>query len=138
MIELLVVLAIFSLAVATVTPFVGRFQQSQNAETHAQNIVQTLRRAQNRAILTERDSAWGVRFQTGSYILFAGTAYLSRIIRFDETHPVSYQFSFPGLTEVVFGKGTGTPVTPGSVIIRNSDGTARSITVGAGGFIYLP
>jgi prepilin-type N-terminal cleavage/methylation domain-containing protein len=136
--ELIVVLAIFALASATVLPFVGRFQQSQTIKTHTQNVVQVLRRAQNRAMLGERDSAWGVKFQTGAYILYAGSHYVGRNFRFDETHAIASAFSFGGFSEVTFTKGLGTPVAAGTLTITHANGQFQPITIGSGGSISNP
>ncbi|MDD4628635.1 MAG: type II secretion system protein [Candidatus Peribacteraceae bacterium] len=136
--ELIVVLAIFAMAAVTAVPLIGSFQERQTLKTHAQNVVQVLRRAQNRAMLGERDSMWGVKFQTGSYILYAGSDYAGRNFRFDETHGVPVAIRFAGFSEVMFNKGLGSPVTPGLLTITHVNGQLQTITIGSNGLISNP
>ena len=136
-IELIVVVAIFVITVSVAFPFLGKFQRSETLETLGQDVVQVLRRAQHRAITGERDRAWGVSFQAGSYILFAGTSYATRDMAFDEQHTVVGAFTFSGASEITFEKFSGRASTAGTVTIAHSGGETRSVNVNSAGAIFL-
>ena len=135
--ELILVLAIFVVTAGVTLPFLGKFRTSETLETHAQEIVQTLRRAQHKSLAGQRDSAWGVQFQAGEYILFAGTSYATRNTAFDESHKVTGNFTFSGSGELVFRKISGAAMTGGTVTLAHTDAGSRSVEVNSAGAISL-
>ena len=136
--ELILVIAIFAIAVASVLPFLAKFQQTQTLSTVHENIVQSLRRAQHRAVIGERDSAWGVRFLSGSYVLYAGNSYAGRTTGLDERHTVAAVYSFAGRTEITFRKLGGSAMTGGTLTINGGAGGVKTIQVNSVGKISTP
>ena len=128
-IELILVLSIFVITAGMTLPFLGKFQTSETLETHGQDIVQTLRRAQHRAGSGQRDKAWGVYFTSGQYVLYAGNSYVGRDSVFDEKHKVASAYSFSGSGELTFHKLTGAAMTGGTIIITHSDAGSKMIEV---------
>lgn len=116
-------------------PFLGIFRSSESTETTMRNVVEGLRDAQQYAQTGRLDRGWGVHFQTGSYVVFAGRTFVDRLTTVDETHVVATEFSFSGATDIVFQKITGKPLLYGSVSILSPSSPRRTVSVNAvGGF----
>ena len=136
-IELMVVLAIFLVSTTAVLPFFGTFQQQETLATVSQDTLQTLKRAQHRAMSGQRDRAWGVRFTERGFTLYGGVTYAERQRQLDEVHRVDTSFTFSGLPEVTFRKIQGTPSGTGTITIAHPEGGAARITVNDAGGIFL-
>ncbi len=137
-VEMIVVMAIFAIVVATTAPLLVQFQHRQKAGNVAEDVVQILRKAEHRSLVGERDSGWGVSFQSGQYVVYAGSSYATRNSSYDERRPVaSPEYVFSGSGEIVFSRGTGRPLAAGFVIVTHLSGTVRRITVGSNGAITL-
>jgi Tfp pilus assembly protein FimT len=135
--ELILVMSIFVLTAGVTLPFLGTFRTTETLETHSQEIVQTLRRAQHKAITGQRNSDWGVRFTSGEFTLFAGSSYASRNTAFDEAHEIATVYTFSGSGELAFQRISGAPSAEGAVTITHSVAGSDMITVSPGGGISL-
>ena len=138
LVELIIVISIFAVCSAVTLPFLARFQQSQNLDTLRQGIASTMRRAQQRAVAGERDSAWGVHVGTGTYILYSGSSYAARTTALDEQHSVATVFTFSGLSDVLFRKVWGSAMTGGTLTIGQGSAGTKTIQVTTAGAITLP
>lgn len=137
-IELTLVLAIFAITAATTLPFLGRFQQRETFQTITEDIVRTLQTAQHKAMSGERDSSWGVRFERGAYILYAGTSYTARRKPFDRRHAAPRTLTFTGTDDVNFHRESGEPRSgSGFLSITIPDTPSASVTINAAGGIFL-
>lgn len=137
-VELIIVVAIFAISAAVSLPFAARFQQSQTLGTLQEQIAHTLRRAQHRAVTGERDSAWGVKFQPGEYVLYAGNSYANRLPALDDSHSVAPSYTFSGMSEVTFRKIWGSTMTGGTLTISGGSAGAKHIQINTAGSISLP
>lgn len=134
MLELLLVIAA-AILIATFTIPVGiRFFQTQSLDEAASGILETLRRAQNQAAFQKNDSAFGVKFLSGSYVLFQGGSYAGRTQSEDENFTLSGSITTSGIDEVVFAKLTGIPNTTGALTITSGDDT-QTLNINAQGKI---
>lgn len=136
-IELIVVLGIFVIAIAATLPFLGKLQEAETLQSVSQDVIQTLRRAQNRAMTGQHGTAWGVMFGEQEFILYGGKSFVDRTERFDERHVVSDVFSFLGLNDVTFSPLTGKPSVEGSIHMTHPEGGTVSITVNNAGGIFF-
>ncbi len=137
-VELIIVIAIFTVVVAGTAPLLVQFQHKQKVGNVAEDVVQALRKAEHRSLVGERDSGWGVSFQTGQYVVFAGSSYAARITDFDERRTVATpEYAFSGSGELVFQRGTGKPLVPGTVSVTHFNGLIRRVSVGSNGSITL-
>lgn len=136
-IELLIVLAIFVLSVATTLPFLGVFREVETLSSISEDAVQTLRRAQARAMTGERERQWGVRFEDGRFVLFGGPSYEGRLAALDEVHNIPDAYAFSGLPEITFLSLRGTPREHGIVTVLHPEGGEKTIAVNAAGGIFL-
>ena len=137
MIELIVVMSIFTISVAATIPFLGSFQRTETMETHVQDLLQTLRRAQHRSVTWQRGSSWGVRIQNGAgeFILFSGDSYDTRTTHFDETHKIKGPYTFSGSGEIVFDRATGEPFYGNVKMMLTSESDQSQIDVNPAGNI---
>ena len=110
LIEILITVSLISILGFFLFSIGLNFYKSQQLETQAQEILQTLRRAQSKATSVELDSSFGVYFDNVNkkYILFKGNSY-------SPGDPYNEEFDLPsfitlsGLSEVVFLKLEGVP-----------------------------
>src|SRR3989344_489096 len=133
---LLVVLLIIFLALFFF-PIGISFYKSQQLESHTQGILQTLRRAQLKAIGMESDSSFGIYFDDSNkkYILFKGNSY-------SPGDPSNEEFEFPasitisGFSVVFFSKAEGKPSVTGNIIV-STNGLTQTININEVGRINL-
>lgn len=131
LIELLITIAIAS-TIATMTLPVGiRFYQIQTLDEAVIDIVSALRRAYAHAVFQKNDSAFGVKFLSGSYTLFQGSSYAMRIVDEDENVNLSIGLTTSGIDEIVFSKLAGT--TSDAVLTVSLGNNNKSIEINAKG-----
>lgn len=104
-----IVILIFSLVVPTGVSF----YRNQQLESAAKKIVQTLRQAQQKA-WAQADDNFGVYLTTGKIILFQGDDYSVR--ENEEETDILEDISFSGVSEIVFSKDQGEPISFGDII----------------------
>ena len=130
LLEILLVIGIISILLVFTVPVSLDFYKSQQLETQTQSIIQTLRRAQSKAMSIELDSSFGVYFGVSNYTLFKGSSYSGpgRDLQYDEIFDFPGLINLTGLSEIVFSKFEGKPNVTGNVILTiNSD--TRTINI---------
>lgn len=135
MVELIIVMSIFVIAIAATAPFLGSFQRTASLETHVQDLMQLLRRAQLHSVTGVRREAWGVHVENGAIVLFAGDTYGTRLTEFDERHIIGGPVHYSGSGEVVFMQVTGSVMHGPASIIVTSESDAVRVDVGKAGSI---
>lgn len=137
LIEVLLVIAILAFLVFLTLPLSVDFYKNQQLNTVADEIVQALRRAQNKAVSGESDKKFGVYITTGEYVLFqTDSNYIGRDQSFDEKFKVVDLINFSSINEVVFSKLTGLPSVSGKIILTN-DTDSLAIDINRGGAVSL-
>jgi len=130
LIELLIVIGIIAILASFSFLFGLDFYKSQQLESQTQTILQTLRRAQSKAMSVELDSSFGVYFTDQNYILFKGNSYAERDPQCDEVFDLPEIINVSGLSEVVFlkfeGLPKGTPAYCGGICTPCSEFTNRT------------
>ena len=109
LIEILIVIFLIFILASFVVSVGLNFYKSQQLESQSQTILQTLRRAQSKAMSVEMDSSFGVYFANDHYILFKGNSYLTRDTQYDEVFDSPEIINVSGLNEIVFLKFEGLP-----------------------------
>jgi type II secretory pathway pseudopilin PulG len=132
LVEILLVAAAAILIAALTMPIGIRFFQTQTLDETSRGIKETLRRAQNQAVFAKNDSAFGVEFLSGSYVLFEGDTYASRVQSEDESFDIGAGITTSGITEIVFTKRAGT-TTAGTLTVSFDEDTKSSISVNEAG-----
>ncbi|KPJ57514.1 hypothetical protein AMJ49_00030 [Parcubacteria bacterium DG_74_2] len=116
LIELLVIIGIFIVLIAITIPNFRFFEKELDLNNSAEEIINTLRLAQNKTLASELFSQWGVYFETSTqphqYTLFQGESFATRATSSDEIHQLPglieiYEIDLWGGNEVVFEKVTG-------------------------------
>ena len=115
LVELLMVVAVLGLLIMVSLPPAINFYKSRQFEVAQSGIVQTLRRAQLKAMSLEADSSFGVYITPSQYVLFKGSSYTTRDSAFDEVFDLSDNLSVTGLSEIVFSKLRGIPSDTGNI-----------------------
>ena len=134
-IEVLIVTVVIAFLLVFTLPSAIRFYRVQQIDNITEEVVQTLRRAQLKAMSVNNDSVFGVYFGlTGQYILFRGNSYNTR-----DDEEIFYtldDISFSGISEVIFLKLIGDPNITGNIII-SLDNETRTININSLGRINL-
>jgi Tfp pilus assembly protein FimT len=138
LIEILLVLGILAILVFLTLPLSMSLYGSQQLDSHTQDLIQVLRRAQLKAMTAEADSSFGIHFDENQrkYILFKGDF-------FDPESPENEEFNLPQVitintpfSEVIFSKLNGEPNVFGNIIL-DSNGESRIININKLGRVSL-
>ncbi len=134
LVEMLLSVAIIVLLVGMSLPVFLSFQSRNDVDIGAQAVAETLRRAVVYSRAVQADGQWGVAVQSSQVTLFKGASYASRITSSDETIALPPAAALSGLSEVVFNKFSGTPLSTGTITLTTPTAT-RSITINAKGMV---
>lgn len=144
-IELIVVIGLIALLAGLTLPFAGNFGQRNDQFSAASSVVQALRRAQFRSMLSDGGSNVWVRLVSGTgtdYTVFTGTSYAARNQDTEEIYTlpnaVGVSFSFPSTTSTLdlrFARITGNPFATGTIFLYSNAGGSSTIRVGPQGQI---
>jgi type II secretory pathway pseudopilin PulG len=116
LIEALLIIGILFILLSIAFPNFRFFQKESDLNDSVEEIINTLRLAQNKALASEGASQWGIYFETSTfphrYILFKGESFATRDNSVDEIHKLPnsveiYEINLWGGKEVVFEKVTG-------------------------------
>jgi len=132
LVELLIVITVIIIIAALTVPVGVNFYRSQVLDETTSSILTTLRRAQAQSLFQKNDGSFGVRFLSGSYVLFQGSSYTARIQSEDEIFTLSGGITTSGIDEIVFAKLAGSPNTTGTLTITSGD-EGQSISINAHG-----
>ena len=136
LVEILIIVALLAILASFTFPMGLDFYRSQQLETKTQEVIQTLRRAQLKAISQELDSNYGVYFTQQNYILFKGNSYLTRDSQYDEIFNFSAIMNISGLNEITFSRLEGKPSVTGNIVL-SSNGNTATININEIGRINL-
>jgi len=135
LLEVLLSFAVIAMLAAFSIPIYQSFQVKNDFDVTVNSTVQTLRRAQVLSQAVDGDTSWGVKLQSGSMVLFKGVSYASRDATYDEIFDVPTSITASGVTEVVYAKFTGLPVTTGNITLTSVNGDTKNIVINAKGMI---
>ena len=135
LIELLLSVSIIGLLAGMTWPVYQSFQKRNDLDATTQSITDALRRAASYARSGNGDSAWSVRIQSDSAILYRGATYASRNTAFDEPTSISSAFTVAGMTDISFAKLTALPSATGSVILTADSNNIRTIAINEKGMV---
>ena len=127
--ELLLVMSIISILVASASPFYSRFINQNNVSNVSDQIVSNIHKAQSYAIAGKNNSDWGV-----SYAAPLLTLYRASDNQVFDTLTVGNAVTISGLTTIVFSKPTGLPSTTPTISLSAS-GNSRIITINSQGVV---
>lgn len=114
LVEIILVIAIFTLIAGLTYPYMWTYLARQQLAVTTEDIITSLKRAQNKAITNEENTAWGIFFYDDYYL----------IIKYP-SESESENFSLPNNLSVtgdmvIFQKLTGKPEDSATLTIRHS------------------
>lgn len=123
LIELIIVVGIFLLLAALVVPALVFFKRQSLLEFASQEIVNTLRLAQNKTLSSEDATSFGVYFEINKFTLFKGTSYDAgspdnEIHNLDISLRIS-EINLSGGSQAVFDRLSGTTANSGYLKIES-------------------
>ena len=136
LIEILLSIAAIAIISGIGAPIYFSFQQRNDLDISANEVIQTLRRAQTLACAVKGDSDWGVALQNNQIVLFKGSAYSTRDAGFDEIFIIPKYISSPGDSQIVFKKFICEPYASGQITLtlQNTNET-RTIAINSKGMV---
>ncbi|MBU0598294.1 type II secretion system GspH family protein [Patescibacteria group bacterium] len=137
-VEVLLVIGILGVVVSLSIPFYQSFQVSNQLDNISQEVAQTLRRAQNKAMASEYFSAHGVHLQAQQFILFKGDSY-NPADAFNEVVdiPSSILITYNAGPDVVFSGIKGEASYAGLITITTNNGESKSISINEMGVVNV-
>lgn len=134
-IEVLTVLAIIALLIAALLPITSFFRGRNELDITAQQILSSLRLAQNKTLASEGQSSYGVHFDDSAsqWIIFKGTTF-NPAAGDNLTYPLPTTISLSALSlnggnDVVFMRLTGETQNYGFITLQMSNDAAQTKTV---------
>lgn len=124
LIELLLVIIIVALVLVLTIPLAISFYKNQQLNTTVEEVLQSLRRAQLKA-MSQADYSFGVYLgsgKTGQYVLFRGDSFATRDQ--EEIFDCPDDISFSGISEVIFSRLAGIPSVTGNINFASDSQTA--------------
>lgn len=138
MIELLVVIGITIIILASAMPIYNNFQITAQVNENSAQISQTIRTAKNRAEAGYQNSNHGVKFFADRYVLYQGEDYEAREEENDKEiyldGPVSISSSLAN-DEIIFSKRIGTPDQTGTITLTHEVQGSKIITINTLGVV---
>jgi len=133
LIETLIVLAVIAVMAVLSVPYYQSFQIRTQLDDKAEEVVQTLRKAQSKAMAIEDDQVFGVHFESNKFVLFKNTPYNpndpdNEITDLPSTLLISFNLNGGG-SEIVFDKLKGTTANYGIVTISSVNNESRAISI---------
>lgn len=128
------VIALAGIFVGAAFPLGQSYLRRGELDAAARSFASTARYAQTRAQAGENDAAWGVNVTTGSITLFQGATYATRDSTYDQAVSIPSSLVVSGTSEFDFAEETGR-TTSGTLILTDSGGTSKSITVNGFGTV---
>ena len=145
LVELILVIAIFTILFGTGAVALGNFVSGQALHTAQSQFTQSLREARSFSVAQHYDSPWGVYLDTVAepdrLVLFQGASYPLRDSDFDQVTPFYKSITFKqislasGLNEIVFAKRTGQTGDYGTVTLGGAADDEKEISVNGLGII---
>lgn len=135
LLELLLSLSIIGVLAGLSIPVYESFSRRNDLDIATQSTVSAIRRAASYSRAGVGDSAYSVRINDTSVVLFKGTSYATRDQSFDETLIIPDIITTGGLTDIQFAKLTGMPNTSGSITLSTTTSDTRTITINAKGMV---
>jgi prepilin-type N-terminal cleavage/methylation domain-containing protein len=135
-IEVLIVIALLGLLVGLSIPFYQSFQVSNQLDTTAFEIVQTLRLAQAKAMAGENEENFGVHFESQKFVLFEGDVYqnadpANEVTEIPKTLSVATSFG----QNIIFSRIKGETSPGGTVTVRSDINESKAIQINVKGNI---
>ncbi len=136
LVEMILAMAMLLVLFGIASPFYQKYQSKNDLDLAVISVAQNLRRAQTLSQAVDANSAWGLYLQGGSITVFRGVSYVARNSSFDERIMMPDVVVPSGLSEIVFTKFTGLPVSIGTITLTNTSiNEVKNITINSQGMV---
>jgi prepilin-type N-terminal cleavage/methylation domain-containing protein len=136
LLELLIVIAIFSIFVGMGTSVYYSMKSHTNLELGTSSMVEAVRFAESSSQSGKADSKWGVKILTNKIIIFKGDSYALRDTSFDSIFDLPAGVSGSGLSEIIFEKVSGATANTGTIVLTNGTESKNLVVNSAGTVSY--
>jgi len=136
--ESIITIGILVILITISIPVFRLFQRNSDLNNSTEEVINTLRLAQNKTLASEGASQYGVDFDDTSsphrYTLFKGSDYASRDVSLDEIYRIPetveiYEIDLGGGNEVIFDRITGMTSQSGHVFLRLKTDMTKTKTI---------
>jgi len=144
--ELILVVAMMLVLAAMTAPFMATAVSSRSLDRYSAEASDALREAQFSSAYGRTDGAggsrFGVHFESGKFVFFAGAAYVAgganntEHVLADGVTVFSVTLSGGG-SDVHFNSARGLPAETGTVVLKDPNGNSKTVTIGAAGMIDI-
>jgi prepilin-type N-terminal cleavage/methylation domain-containing protein len=136
LVEMILAMAMLLVLFGIASPFYQKYQSKNDLDLAVISVAQNLRRAQTLAQAVDANTSWGLYLQGGSMTVFRGVSYVARNSSFDEKIIIPDVIIPSGLSEIVFTKFTGLPLSTGTIILTNTSiNEVKNITINSQGMV---
>lgn len=135
LIEMVLSIAVIVIIAGISVPIYQSFQIRNDLDIATATIAQSLRRAAVLSQAVDGDTSWGIKIQSGNIEIFKGVSYAARDVAYDEVFSVPTSITPSGLSEIVFTKFSGLPVSTGTVTLTSNTNETRAITINTKGMV---
>lgn len=135
LLELLLVVALFGIITAFISPAARSSYVANNARLATAATVDALRRAQSFAMAGRAHDTWGVHLTSTTITVFQGTTFVSRTTSSDEITDFPGSVTLSGTTDFVFSGLLGKSTTIGTTTLATDNGTTTTVSVNNQGMI---
>lgn len=132
LIEIILVISLIAIVAASTFPITKTFLDRNEYDSAFRLVLNGIRTAQIFSQTGKSDTNWGVRFNSGSVVVFSGTSYATRTTNLDEVSSISTRISVSGTTEIVFNKVTGY-ITSNVTVTISGNNISKNIIVNTKG-----
>lgn len=141
LLEIILALGLLSIiSLVAALPVFNTFKYKNDLYNTQTSIVNMLKRSRSLSqAMTTSDNInpdkWGVHIELKKAVLFKGASYVARDASKDEIYICPTSVSASGLSEIVFDKFTGDPLSLGTISLTTTNNETRQITINAKGTI---
>ena len=133
LIELLISMAVLAVVVILLTSGFNSFRESAQLNEAHSAVLEILRDARSRTLASEKNTQYGVHFETNGFILFSGNIYDSgsssnEIYNFPSLARIS-SINFGGSVDVIFARLTGSASVSGTITLESVSNLDKTKTI---------
>lgn len=133
LIELIISITIISIMVILATSGFNSFRESAQLNEAQSVILGTLRDAKSRTLSGEKNTQYGVHFETNRIVLFAGSSYDSgsssnEVYNLPSLARIS-SINLGGSSDVIFARLTGSASANGTITIESVSNPSKTKTI---------
>ncbi len=136
LIEAVLATALLAVLFGVGGPLLSNAYADFSLRSEGKRFVDLLRKAERLSFANVGGRAHGVSIQPDSFVVFRGSSYAGRDVRYDETHDRSSLLSFSGPSEIVFSPVSGLPLGAAGWVIFRGNEQVDSVSVNAYGAVF--